>query len=261
MRFYLVNAFTNQEYEGGNPSVIVLLKNEQSSKWMQACATSFNQPITCFIVEKNQGFEIRWFTPICEIALCGHGTLGAAYVLFKEGFVSNQSPIIFNTNSGKLHAEKSGDFINIRMKAKKSVPVTLTDELRSTINQNIVNVEWAEDRYILELEGRELVQKAVPNLESIRRLQGTGVIITSSCRDKYDFVSRYFAPKIGVNEDIVTGSSHCALGPYWKKRLNKSLLYAYQHSEQGGELKLNVYEDGIDLYGRCVITHKDTIMI
>ena len=251
-QFYFINAFTKEEFKG-NPAAIVILRKNRSEEWMKSLAKEFNQPITTFISIKNENnYQLRWFTPTQEIDLCGHGTLGAAHILWSEGFSSSESAINFYTKSGLLRTELLEQQIVLRFNIKKSIQTEVTEKLKRVIDFPIKEAAWAEDRYILELENQEMVHDVTPNLEAIRELEGTGIIITSRGSDKYDFVSRYFAPKIGINEDYVTGSAHCALASYWSDLLNKKEFTAYQDSERGGKIKLRIKGEQVELIGECI---------
>lgn len=251
-QFYFINAFTKEEFKG-NPAAIVLLREDKSEYWMKSLAKELNQPITAFIsIKDGNNYQLRWFTPTQEINLCGHGTLGAAHILWSEGFSSSESTINFYTQSGLLRTELSEQQIILRFNIKESTQTEVTEKLKCVTDFPIKGAAWAEDRYILELENQDMVHNVMPNLEAIRGLEGPGIIITSRGSDKYDFVSRYFAPKIGINEDYVTGSAHCALASYWSNLLNKKEFIAYQDSERGGEIKLKIKGEQVELIGDCV---------
>jgi len=252
-RFYIINAFTREKYKG-NPAAIILLDDVQPLEWMKSLTNELNQPITAFITKVNEknSFNLKWFTTIKEIDLCGHGTLGAAHILWNEGFASTHLPIVFHTNSGPLKAERNEKEIVLTFQIKKSKPIQIKERLKSIVNFPILNAAWAEDRYILELENEEMVHNSIPNFETIKELEGTGVIITSKGKNKYDFISRYFAPKLGINEDHVTGSSHCALASYWSQKLNKNEFLAFQDSKRGGEIKMKIVGDSVQLFGNCI---------
>ncbi|MED3575032.1 PhzF family phenazine biosynthesis protein [Cytobacillus praedii] len=251
-QFYLINAFTKEKFMG-NPAAIVFLREKKTDEWMKSLAKELNQPITAFISKENDNnYNLRWFTPTEEINLCGHGTLGAAHILWSEGFCSSESTINFYTRSGLLRTEQSEEQIILRFNIKESTQIEVSEDLKRVTEFPIKDAAWAEDRYILVLENHEMVHDVKPNLEAIRELEGPGIIITSRGTDRYDFVSRYFAPKIGINEDYVTGSAHCALASYWSDRLNKKDFTAFQDSERGGEIKLKIRGDKVELIGGCV---------
>lgn len=249
--FYLVNAFTKAPFKG-NPAAVVILNEAQSESWMRVVAKEFNQPITTFLTQTGENtYNMRWFTPMEEVELCGHGTLGAAHVLCTEGLVSPGKDIIFHTASGVLTAGQSLDGYTLTFNVKKAVPVDLAPELRQAVDRSVRKAAWAGDRYILELESAEDVRKAIPDFKAILAVSGR-IVITSRDNGAYDFISRMFAPKIGVNEDQVTGSAHCALVSYWAGPLNKQEFSAYQASERGGELKLKVKGEKVEITGDCV---------
>ncbi|USK31993.1 PhzF family phenazine biosynthesis protein [Bacillus sp. F19] len=254
--FYIINAFTKEKFKG-NPAAIVFLREKRTEQWMKSLAKELNQPVTAFISLKDgNNYHLRWFTPAKEIDLCGHGTLGAAHILWSEGFSSSESAINFYTQSGLLRTKLSEQRIILTFNIKESTQTEVTDKLKRAIDFPIKDAAWAEDRYILELENQVMVHDVKPNLKAIREIEGPGIIITSRGSDKYDFVSRYFAPKIGINEDYVTGSAHCALVSYWSNLLNKTNMTAYQDSERGGEIKLKIKGVKVELVGDCVTLMK-----
>ncbi|MRH43524.1 PhzF family phenazine biosynthesis isomerase [Aquibacillus halophilus] len=251
--FYFINAFTKEKFKG-NPAAIVMLTEKVSEKWMQSLASEFNQPITTFMSKiDDNSFGLRWFTPTTEINLCGHGTLGAAHILWSEGMVSSQLPINFHTKAGELQANLIQQQIQLTFTIIESQNIQQTEELETIVGLPIKASAWAKDRYIIELENADMVHRVNPNLERMKNLDGAGMVITSRGFDKYDFVSRYFAPKIGVNEDHVTGSAHCALASYWGRICKKDVFFAYQDSARGGELKLKIIDgEKVELIGDCI---------
>jgi PhzF family phenazine biosynthesis protein len=226
---------------------------------LSCCAKEFNQPITTFVIQEQAEYRLRWFTPAQEIDLCGHGTLGAAHIICEE--ISNESLITFYTKSGILTAEQIEEKFKLTFKVKKTNEIPVTEQLQGVINHSIKKLAWGEDRYIIELEDEHAVHTAIPNLEGLKKLDGSGLIITANSTKEYDFVSRYFAPKIGVNEDFVTGSAHCALASYWGKELNKDEFFAYQDSARGGEIKLNLKEDDVELIGEAITIVKGNLIV
>jgi len=253
---YFINAFSKEEFKG-NPAAIVFLRGKRTEKWMKCLAKELNQPITTFIAKENENnFQLRWFTPTKEIDLCGHGTMGAAHILWSEGFISSELPINFYTASGLLQTHLSEQQIILEFNLKQSTQIEVTEKLKRVIDFSIKGAAWGEDRYILELENQDMIRNLTPNLEAIRELEGPGIIITSRGSDKYDFISRYFAPKIGINEDYVTGSAHCALASYWSKLLDKKEFIAYQDSDRGGEISLKIKGEKVELIGDCITLFK-----
>jgi PhzF family phenazine biosynthesis protein len=249
---YFINAFTKEKFKG-NPAVIVYMHEEGKVEWMQSFAKELNQPITTFIsLWRDNIFQLRWFTKTKEIDLCGHGTLGAAHVLWSEGIVASKDIIEFETLSGRLLAERLGEQIKMTFSKIESVQIEKPDQIDNIVGMPIKATALAKDRYIIELENEVMVHEAAPNIDLIKDLAGTGLIITSRGSRKYDFVSRYFAPKIGINEDFVTGSAHCALASYWEKLLYKKEFMAYQDSARGGEIQLIVKKDKVEVIGDCI---------
>ncbi|MBO8157376.1 MAG: PhzF family phenazine biosynthesis protein [Bacillaceae bacterium] len=172
----------------------------------------------------------------------GHGTQEAG------------SAIQFHTKSGVLKADKQEGKIKLTFRVKESVPVSVTEDLKQVTDAPIISAAWAEDRYILELENENAVRQANPDLQAVQNLEGTGVILTSrgTTGSRYDFISRYFAPKIGIDEDQVTGSAHCALASYWNQKLNQTEFLAYQASKRGGELTVELLEEKVIIGGDCL---------
>ncbi|WP_096187732.1 PhzF family phenazine biosynthesis protein [Evansella halocellulosilytica] len=257
---YFVNAFTNKAFKG-NPAAIVFLQNEHSESWMSSVAAEMNQSITTFLLKHNGNpYQIRWFTPEKEIPLCGHGTLGAAHILWNE-FNETSERISFQSNTSELYAEKKGKKIQLTFPKIDSTMVETPNQLNEILGCSIQSCSWASDRYIVEVESEEVIHCIAPNFEKMRELDGTGVIVTSRGTGSYDFVSRYFAPKIGIKEDYVTGSAHCSLAPYWSSRLHKTEFTAYQDSERGGEVSIQLTQDHVQLSGDCITVLKGNLVI
>ncbi|UFU00097.1 PhzF family phenazine biosynthesis protein [Radiobacillus kanasensis] len=250
MNLYFINAFTKEEFKG-NPAAIVILDKEKEEKWMQQFAKELNQPITTYVMKRKDFFQLRWFTPTKEIDLCGHGTLGASHILWSEGYCDRQFPIEYDTASGKLMAEATVEGIKLSFPVIESSSIELIPRMEKILGIPIKEMAWAKDRYIVEVADEDLVHQVKPNYESMKKLDGS-VIVTTSVSEKYDMVSRYFAPQIGVNEDSVTGSAHCALALYWSKKWNKKEFKAYQASERSGELQLSLKEDSVEIIGDCI---------
>lgn len=259
MNMYLINAFTQEEFKG-NPAAIIILDDDKDEKWMASLAKQLNQPITTFALKKEDHFKLRWFTPTNEINLCGHGTLGASHILWSEGYCDPKNPITYETLSGRLLADRCNGKIKLTFPIIPATSIPILEGMNEVLNVPIKAMAWANNRYIVEVENASVVYEIVPNFERMKELDGAGVIVTTCMSEKYDIVSRYFAPKIGINEDSVTGSAHCALASYWKKHLKKNKWNAYQASERGGKLLLNVGADTVDIIGDCRTIAKGTIL-
>jgi PhzF family phenazine biosynthesis protein len=236
----------------GNPAGVCILETPLSDSAMQAIATNIGASETSFVVREARGdYSLRWFTPTTEIALCGHGTLAAAHVLWSEGLAHDAFPIRFQTQSGLLQAVANGrlialDFPALPISPKASLKAPLENALGLAINDAILVGPENDPMWIAVVENVEQVRQHQPNIPAIAALQNHGVILTAKGDKHYDIVSRYYAPGIGIPEDPVTGSIHCALAPYWAHVLGKKTLKAYQASSRGGELTLTLLTSKTD---------------
>lgn len=260
IHIYRVNAFANN-LTSGNPAYIIKGDDFKSEHWMQQLAKELNQPITAFLSpdQKEKDYVLRWFTPLQEINLCGHGTLAAAHILWEENEVMKEHPIFFATKSGRLKATYVDEGIRMSFPSDPSKLIDPPHLLQRALGVSIKNVEKMKDRYIVELENEQVLREIEPAIDIISNLPVIGVIVTSPSTN-YDFVSRYFAPAIGIEEDFVTGSAHCGLAPYWSKRLGKNKLYAFQASKRGGELYVEHKGDITYITGKAYTVYKGTIL-
>lgn len=243
---YQVDAFTSNVF-GGNPAAVVLLEEELAEETMQAIAMENNLSETAFVVPGDGVFGLRWFTPVAEVDLCGHATLGTAYVLFDLDRVSGDIAR-FDTKSGRLEVKRSGDLLIMDFPARPPQPVACSDELVEALGARPSEVREARD--LLALYDSEASLAALtPRFDRILALDAWAIIATAK-GDEVDFVSRFFAPRQGVNEDPVTGSAHCTLIPFWAERLGKTNLTARQISKRGGELQCEHCGDRVTIAGR-----------
>lgn len=256
MRFFQVDAFTNQPFKG-NPAGVCLLESMPAHAILRAIAAENNLAETAFLLPVENGYHLRWFTPLVEIALCGHATLASAHVLWETGIVPAGETIAFTTMSGWLSASRDNGWITLDFPARGNEPVALPEALLPLFKDGFNNVVFSEDRYIVEMTSGEAVAAFVPdrNLLAAFRLVITGKPVPSS---PYDFISRYFATPIGVDEDPVTGSAHCSLASYWAERLHKREFLAYQASARGGALKVVLKGDRVLLKGEAVTVIEGT---
>jgi len=259
---YQVDAFTERPF-GGNPAAVCLLPGPRPDEWMQSVAREMNLSETAFLHPSQDpdkpGYSLRWFTPAIEVELCGHATLASAHVLWESSRLAPDETALFHTLSGLLTAEHKGADIEMDFPAKGvegvAPPAGLLEAFGGVVPRFVGKSRFD---YLLELESEELVVTAVPDMAALKTLPVRGVIITArgvsgdSTRGPYDFVSRFFAPGVGVAEDPVTGSAHCSLGPYWAKRLGKNRFLAYQASARGGTLRVEVVGERVKLGGRAV---------
>ena len=254
-RITVVDAFTHAAF-AGNPAAVCVLTAPTTEAWMQSVAREMKHSETAFCIRLKDGtFELRWFTPEREVRLCGHATLAAAHVLWEEGWLEHRRTARFSTLSGELTAAPSGRVIELdfpsRPPSEVEAPAGLVDALGVTpswIGRDL-------DDYIVLLADEAAVIACDPDFGALRAVETRGVIITApAAGDQVDFVSRFFAPRFGVDEDPVTGSAHCCLTPFWASRLEKSVLTARQLSRRGGELEVEHAGDRVKLRGTCVTT-------
>lgn len=247
-----VDAFTNRAF-AGNPAAVCLLPAPRSESWMQNVAREMNLSETAFLVQQDDGFNLRWFTPAVEVELCGHATLASAHVLWEEKHLRPDEPARFYTRSGLLTAERSGDWIELNFPAKREEPTTPPADLERALGVHAKYVGRNQFDYLVEVESEDLVRNMRPDFTLLRSIPVRGVIVTSRAQSpEFDFVSRFFAPSSGIDEDPVTGSAHCCLGPFWKTHLHKDEFVAYQASARGGMVRLRLQGDRVILGGQAV---------
>jgi PhzF family phenazine biosynthesis protein len=252
IKMYQVDAFTDEPFKG-NPAAVCILPEPRDSVWMQAVAAEMNLSETAFLNEKADGFGLRWFTPAAEVELCGHGTLASAHVLWEVGLLPPTEEAHFHTLSGLLKAVREGREIVLDFPATVPEQTGTPPGLAEALGASPRYVGKTRFDYLVELESDDEVRGLKPDFGKLVELETRGVIVTSLAEsDQHDFVSRFFAPAIGINEDPVTGSAHCCLGPFWSKRLGKDELVAYQASSRGGTIRVRVAGERAHLSGQAV---------
>lgn len=258
--FAQVDAFAAAPFTG-NPAAVCVLPVVRSAAWMQAVAMEMNLAETAFLVPATGRFDLRWFTPATEVDLCGHATLASAHLLWEEGRLPPGDEARFETRSGLLTATKRDDWIWLDFPAKPVSPIRppegLTDALHATpsfVGENDLGY------LIVELTDEPAVRELSPDLNAIGALPATGVVATARASGDYDFVSRFFAPALGVPEDPVTGSAHCSLGPFWAERLGRTELRGFQASARGGEVRVRAAGDRVHLSGQAVTVVRGTLV-
>ncbi|HEY3280345.1 MAG TPA: PhzF family phenazine biosynthesis protein [Gemmatimonadales bacterium] len=248
-----VDAFTDRPF-AGNPAAVCLLPAPRDASWMQDVAREMNLSETAFLVQRDDGFDLRWFTPAVEVALCGHATLASAHVLWEDGHLAPGAPGRFHTKSGVLTAERAGNWIELDFPATRAepapAPAGLTEALGLAARPRFVGRSRFD--YLIEVDAETTVRGLEPDFGTLARVDARGVIVTSRSTAPYDFVSRFFAPRAGVNEDPVTGSAHCALAPYWSGQLGKAGLVGYQASARGGVVRVRHAGERVILGGQAV---------
>jgi PhzF family phenazine biosynthesis protein len=249
---HVVDAFTDQPFSG-NPAAVCLLEQPVDETWMRLVAREMNLSETAFLHPVEGGFSLRWFTPTVEVALCGHATLASAFTLWETGVLHSDQAARFQTLSGWLTCRKEAGWIAMDFPAKVCKPCGAPTGLAAALDCEPIACGFNGMDYLVEVASEAALRALKPDFTSLSLLPVRGVIVT--CRSespRYDFVSRFFAPAAGVNEDPVTGSAHCALGPYWQALLGKADFTACQASERGGLVKLSVRGERIMLRGQAV---------
>ena len=251
-RIYQVDAFTSKPFSG-NPAGVMILEKEESDEWMSLIAREMNLSETAFLVANNGGFDLRWFTPKVEVDLCGHATLAAAHILWEENYLTHEETAVFSTASGELRARYLKGWIELDFPAFTYFRVDSTQRISEILRENVLVVVESGENLLVELETEDQVKNLLPDIQAIGKLPYQGIIVTSvSGEQGTDFVSRYFAPQVGIDEDPVTGSAHSSLGPYWAEKLGKNELHARQVSARGGELRLLVTHERVFIQGQAL---------
>jgi PhzF family phenazine biosynthesis protein len=249
---FIVDAFTDHPF-AGNPAAVCLLDNPVSDQWQQHVAAEMNLSETAFLLDHPIGYGLRWFTPKVEVELCGHATLASAHVLYESGRVPAGKPIRFATLSGPLTVVRTADGLEMDFPARQGNPSSDPPDLAGVLGARPAFIGRNGMDYLVELESESIVRQLQPDLVRLAALPVRGVIVTAKGETAgFDFVSRFFAPKVGVPEDPVTGSAHCALGPYWSEKLGKRDLVGYQASARGGVVRVGVRGERVLLAGKAV---------
>jgi len=252
VKIYQVDAFTERPF-GGNPAAVCILAGPKDAVWMQNVAKEMNLSETAFLHNEEEGFNLRWFTPAAEVDLCGHATLASAHILWETGLLNPKAQAIFHTRSGILTAEKKGGEIELNFPATPEEPANALPALLEALRITPQYVGRSKFDFLIEVGSEESLRKIEPDFSLMKTVPIRGTIVTSvATSSPYDFISRFFAPRVGVNEDPVTGSAHCTLGPFWSRRLGKHEFIAYQASERGGVLRVRLAGDRVYLGGQAV---------
>jgi PhzF family phenazine biosynthesis protein len=250
IKMYQVDAFTDEVFTG-NPAAVCVLEEWISDDIMQKIASENNLSETAFVVKEGDAFGIRWFTPTIEVALCGHATLATAHVLFLYYHYPAQQIEFRSRQSGELYVKKKDDKLTLDFPVDQIRRVEAPEELLKAFDIEPEEVFKGRTDYMLVFKNQEQVESAHPNMELLKETGARGIIITAP-GDKVDFVSRFFGPGSGVDEDPVTGSAHTTLTPYWADRLGEKNLKAWQLSKRGGKLNCSLKKDRVKITGRAV---------
>lgn len=255
-----VDAFAPAAFTG-NPAAVCVLAEEADKRWMQNVASEMNLAETAFLVPRGDGFQLRWFTPSVEVELCGHATLASAHVLWEENYLKPDEIARFYTLSGVLTARRNNSWIELDFPADQVQTASPPAGLLEALGVSASYVGRSKFDYLIEVASPEIVRQITPNFVQLKEIDTRGVIVTSQANNEdYDFVSRFFAPRVGVDEDPVTGSAHCALTPYWSKKLGRDTLTAYQASKRGGLLRVQLQGDRVLIAGQAITVMKGLLV-
>jgi len=255
---WLIDAFTDKAF-AGNPAAVCLLTKPKSDEWMQSVAREMNQAETAFLMPRKDGYDLRWFTPTVEVDLCGHATLASAHFLWAKRKLTPKATGQFHTRSGVLTAVKKKDWIILDFPATPAVSCEPPPYLLDAFRASGAPAFKSRFDYMVVLEKPAKLRELKPDARLLKAIECRGVIVTSpSDEPGVDFLSRFFAPGVGVDEDPVTGSAHCTLAPYWGERLGRSKLVGRQVSERGGTVQVETAGDRVLLGGQAVTVVKGT---
>ena len=249
---YLVDAFTSIPFKG-NPAAVCLLHGPADEEWMQNVAAEMNHSETAFVYPEQNGYGIRWFTPATEVDLCGHATLASVHVLREVGIIKDAEDVVFHAKKAVITAKCSDGRIEMDFPTLPVETVPTPDGLVETLGVELIACSANKWLLLVELADEDTVRTFTPDFAKIAAINVQSLIITAKAdSDAYDFVSRFFAPGMGINEDPVTGSAHCSLGAYWQQKLGKAEMIGYQASSRGGIIGVRVEGDRTFLSGMAV---------
>jgi PhzF family phenazine biosynthesis protein len=261
IRIVTVDAFTNTPF-AGNPAAVCVMQEPRPDAWLRNVAREMNLSETAFLIPRNGDFDLRWLTPAIEVDLCGHATVASAHVLWEDGHLPPGKQARFHTRSGLLTAERRGDWIELDFPVKIATvaepPAELLPALGVTsplaVAKNVFD-------YLVEVESEEELRALKPDHSTLRKIPVRGVIVTArSSTPEFDFISRFFAPGSGIDEDPVTGSAHTALGPYWGAKLGKAEMTGYQASARGGVVRVRLNGERVILGGQAVTVMQASLL-
>ena len=261
-RMTTVDAFTSVPF-AGNPAAVCLLEQPRPEEWLRAVAREMNLSETAFLVPRDGEFDLRWLTPAVEVDLCGHATVASAHVLWEDGHLPAGKQARFHTRSGLLTADRRGDWIELDFPVKIAVAADPPPELLPALGVACpVGVFRNVFDYLVEVATEEQLRALTPDHTMLRKIPVRGVIVTArSSTREFDFVSRFFAPGSGIDEDPVTGSTHTALAPYWSAKLGKTEMTGYQASARGGVVRVRMNENRVILGGQAVTVLQATLLV
>jgi PhzF family phenazine biosynthesis protein len=256
---YQVDAFAGQPFTG-NPAGVCLLDQPRPDEWMQSLAAELKHSETAFLLPEGNGYRLRWFTPGAEVDLCGHATLASAHILFETGRVDPDGEARFFTRSGLLTACQADGWIELNFPATRAHPAPPPEGMLAALGiGRALYIGMNEYDYLVEVAAESDVRALKPDFRALAAIPARGVIVTARSAEPYDFVSRFFAPQVGVDEDPVTGSAHCTLAAYWSEKLGKETFNAYQASARGGFLRVRLAGERVLLAGKAVTIYQASL--
>ena len=260
IKIYQVDAFTDIPFRG-NPAAVCILPEPGEEGWMAQVAKEMNLSETAFLFKQEDGFSLRWFTPAVEVDLCGHATLASAHILYETNLLSPDQEARFHTASGLLTANKKAEEIELNFPATPPEEVAAPPGLLKSLGVTAEYVGQSRYDYLVRVGSESEVLGAKPDFIGLKSLGVRGVMVTSPSQSgEYDFISRFFAPGAGIDEDPVTGSAHCCLGPYWGEILGKDEMVAYQASARGGVVRVRVSPDRVYLSGKAITVSRGELV-
>ena len=255
---YILDAFTDRQF-GGNPAAVCILDQELDEVTMQSIAAQNNLAETAFLLGSGAEYTIRWFTPLVEVDLCGHASLASAWVIFKT-LDPGSDKLCFHSRSGELHIHQDGDFLSLDFPSDHVKEAPAPEMLIESLGSDPLRVYKGRSDYLLEFENESEIRKLAPDFQALKQVNARGIIVTAPGED-VDFVSRFFAPSVGINEDPVTGSAHTSLTPFWSKKLNKTKLEAIQLSPRSGRISCTYLGERVLLKGQVQLYSRGTIFL
>ena len=260
LTIWQVDAFAEKPFEG-NPAAVCVLPEARDAAWMQAVGREMNLSETAFLVANEGGYNLRWFTPAVEVDLCGHATVASAHILWEEGYLRKDETAHFDSRSGPLSARRDGDWIELDFPAQPPRQAEAPAGLAEALGAELMYTGRTPFDLLVELSTEDVVRGLRPDMAAIKVLADRGVMVTARASTApFDYVCRFFGPAAGVDEDPVTGSAQCALGPYWQERLGKGDLLGYQASARGGTLRVRPRGERVLIAGKAVTVLKGELL-
>jgi PhzF family phenazine biosynthesis protein len=257
---YQIDAFTDVAFKG-NPAAVCILTGPADDRWMQHVAQEMNLSETAFLYPQKSGYNLRWFTPAVEVDLCGHATLASAHILWESGRVPGDRIISFHTRSGELAAGLASGAVELDFPATPEQSAEPPPQLVQALGFDPLYVGKNEDDYLVRAPSEKSVRDLAPDFALLKQVPARGIMVTSEAEASgIDFVSRFFAPRVGIDEDPVTGSAHCCLGPFWQRQTGRSHFNARQISRRGGAIGVRVESKRVFLTGKAVTVLQGQLM-